>query len=91
MGSIQDLQAPVKPSRSIFKHGELGTIVGWERQSNIVQFRGVPYATIPGRFRQSVRRRDLPCQPFLATSLGMFLFYSSCLALASWPMLTCDV
>jgi hypothetical protein len=53
-----------------FVHGQLGELIGYLRDSNVVQFRGVPFATIPGRYRQSILRNDLPRQPFDATQPG---------------------
>ena len=37
-----------------FQHPELGSITGVITPSNVVQFRAVPYATIPARFARSV-------------------------------------
>lgn len=59
-----------KPSKVTFDHGKLGSLIGWERGNDIVQFRGIPYASIPGRFRQSQVCTELPSQPFDATNPG---------------------
>jgi carboxylesterase type B len=40
-------------------HESLGTITGRRVRSNVLQFRSIPFATIPGRFRQSVLVTDL--------------------------------
>jgi hypothetical protein len=69
MGSIGN-SAAVKPSKIDFEHEQLGHIVGWTRGTDVVQFRGLPYALIPGRFRQSALNTKLPSQPFLATNPG---------------------
>ncbi|EXK24392.1 hypothetical protein FOMG_18875 [Fusarium oxysporum f. sp. melonis 26406] len=60
----------LKPSKINFEHRRLGQLIGWTRGHDIVQFRGVPYATIPGRFRQSALLSDLPTHPFAATNPG---------------------
>lgn len=57
-----------EPKKYTFSHEKLGTITGWQRGDDVVQFRGIPYADIPGRFRQSVMRSKLPTQPFDATN-----------------------
>jgi hypothetical protein len=52
-------------------HPELGNIIGFARDDDVVQFRGIPFASIPGRFRQSiVRGGQLPSQPFDARQAG---------------------
>jgi hypothetical protein len=55
-----------------FKHSKLGNIVGLARgpNSEVVQFRGIPFASIPARFRQSVVVKKLPSQPFDARRPG---------------------
>ncbi|KIA75816.1 hypothetical protein HK57_00430 [Aspergillus ustus] len=58
------------PKEFTFEHAKLGELKGWHRQGDIVQFRGIPFASIPGRFRQSVLRHALPTQPFDATQPG---------------------
>lgn len=60
----------LQPSKINFEHRRLGQLIGWTRGHDVVQFRGVPYAIIPGRFRQSVLLRDLPTHPFAATNPG---------------------
>lgn len=52
------------------EHSELGEIVGLARSSDLVQFRRIPFADIPARFRQSKLRTTLPEQPFDATQPG---------------------
>ncbi|KAF5681419.1 triacylglycerol lipase V [Fusarium denticulatum] len=52
-------------------HPELGSIVGLARDGDVVQFRGIPFASIPSRFRQSnLRAGPLPSQPFNARQPG---------------------
>jgi hypothetical protein len=58
------------PSVFKFHHDALGDIIGWHRQGDIVQFRGLPFASIPARFRQSVLVDQLPNKPFDATNPG---------------------
>ena len=62
-------QATAEPMKFTYQHEQLGTLTGWQL-GNVVQFRGLPYATIPGRFRQSQLRHSLPTQPFDATNPG---------------------
>ncbi|KAH7403273.1 Alpha/Beta hydrolase protein [Cadophora sp. MPI-SDFR-AT-0126] len=71
MGSAQ-YSAPSTPQQYLFSHEKLGHIVGWTRGSDVVQFRGIPYASIPGRFRQSILTSSLPSQPFEATNAGPY-------------------
>src|ERR1700742_623371 len=47
-----------------FTHPLLGALVGVARGDDIIQFRGIPYADVPARFRQSVLRSQLPQEPF---------------------------
>ncbi|KAL6248661.1 hypothetical protein RBB50_004916 [Rhinocladiella similis] len=54
----------------VFVHPVLGTLVGVPRGDNIIQFRGIPYADIPARFRQSILRSQLPEEPFDARQPG---------------------
>jgi hypothetical protein len=37
-----------------FHHDELGDLTGLVTPENVVQFRAIPYATIPGRFKRSI-------------------------------------
>ncbi|OJJ06436.1 hypothetical protein ASPVEDRAFT_32735 [Aspergillus versicolor CBS 583.65] len=53
-----------------FNHSQLGDLVGLPRGNDVVQFRGIPFASIPARFRQSVMVHGLPLQPFDATQSG---------------------
>jgi carboxylesterase type B len=53
-----------------YRHSVLGELHGTRRGSDIVQFRGIPFADIPARFRQSVLRTTLPQEPFDATQPG---------------------
>ncbi|KAB5518932.1 Alpha/Beta hydrolase protein, partial [Coniochaeta sp. 2T2.1] len=52
-----------------FQHPDLGHIMGQSR-GDVVQFRGIPYAHIPKRFRQSELTTRLPSQPFDARYPG---------------------
>ena len=47
------------PSTFTFHHADLGPMTGVIIPSNVVQFRAVPYATIPARFKQSVLAETL--------------------------------
>jgi hypothetical protein len=55
----------------LLSHAELGDITGITRGDDIVQFRGIPFASIPGRFRQSVLKQGrLSSQTFDARQPG---------------------
>ncbi|KAH7398951.1 Alpha/Beta hydrolase protein [Phaeosphaeria sp. MPI-PUGE-AT-0046c] len=41
-----------------FNHAQLGPMTGVITPDNVVQFRAIPYATIPARFKQSVLKTD---------------------------------
>lgn len=43
-----------------FNHPELGPLTGLIQPDNVVQFRAIPYATIPGRFKRSILLDRLP-------------------------------
>ncbi|KAF1832332.1 alpha/beta-hydrolase, partial [Decorospora gaudefroyi] len=43
-----------------FHHAELGPMTGVVTPENVVQFRGVPFATIPARFKRSILLNSLP-------------------------------
>jgi hypothetical protein len=58
------------PNAHDFHHAKLGAITGLNRGSDIVQFCGIPYASIPARFRQSKFVTKLPQQPFTAWCPG---------------------
>ncbi|USP77950.1 hypothetical protein yc1106_05224 [Curvularia clavata] len=51
-------------------HKHLGKLIGLSRGDDIVQFRGVPFATIAARFRQARLLDALPRQPFDARKSG---------------------
>ena len=51
-------------------HKHLGKIIVLSRGDDIVQFRGVPFATIAARFRQARLLEALPRQPFDARKSG---------------------
>ncbi|KAF4333990.1 triacylglycerol lipase V precursor [Fusarium beomiforme] len=52
-------------------HPKLGSIIGFARDDDVVQFRGIPFASVPGRFRQSILRAgQLPSQPYNARQPG---------------------
>lgn len=42
------------PQTFTFHHADLGPMTGIVTSDHVVQFRAVPYATIPARFKQSV-------------------------------------
>jgi carboxylesterase type B len=46
-------------SKFQFSHPLLGDLTGVERSPDVVQFRTIPYARIPGRFRQSTLIKSL--------------------------------
>lgn len=62
---------PRRPQPTQYHHETLGVLRGLLR-NEILQFRGIPYASIPARFRQSVVLEKLPQQPFEATEPGYF-------------------
>jgi hypothetical protein len=52
-------------------HPNLGSIIGFARDDDVVQFRGIPFASVPGRFCQSILRTgQLVSQPFDARQPG---------------------
>lgn len=67
MGSLDGKQP--NPSWS-WQHPTLGELKGVRRNGDVVQFRGIPFADIPARFRQSVLRTKLPQVPYDATQPG---------------------
>jgi hypothetical protein len=69
MGSMQTDHLRSLPPYP-FKHKQLGEIIGLARGDDIVQFRGVPFASIPARFRQACLLDSLPQQPFDARVSG---------------------
>lgn len=52
------------------EHKDLGQLIGLARGDDVVQFRGIPFATIPARFRQARLLESLPQQPFDARRSG---------------------
>lgn len=54
----------------VFEHPTLGELHGIRRSDSVVQFRGIPFADIPGRFRQSTLKTKLPKLPWDATQPG---------------------
>jgi hypothetical protein len=75
---------PMSPSKSAtqgpqpleYQHDTLGELRGLLRD-DILQFRGVPYASIPARFRQSVVVEKLPHTPFDASEPGYVITCSA--------------
>jgi hypothetical protein len=53
-----------------FRHSGLGELIGLQRRDDIVQFRGIPFASIPQRFAQSNLTTSLPQTPFDARYPG---------------------
>ncbi|KAJ9641079.1 hypothetical protein H2199_005747 [Coniosporium tulheliwenetii] len=51
-----------------FNHEVLGDIIGIARREDVVQFRGIPFASIPARFRQSIVATSLPATPLMQQS-----------------------
>ncbi|XP_014553792.1 hypothetical protein COCVIDRAFT_40218 [Bipolaris victoriae FI3] len=51
---------------------DLGQLIGLARGDDVVQFRGIPFATIPARFRQARLLESLPQQPFDARRSGPY-------------------
>lgn len=45
-----------------FHHAKLGSMTGLVTPDNVVQFRAIPYATIPARFKKSILLNHLPDQ-----------------------------
>jgi carboxylesterase type B len=57
---------------SITAHvGSYGNVKGFITE-NVAEFRGIPFATIPARFRRSVRIKSLPESTFDATKHGPY-------------------
>jgi carboxylesterase type B len=54
IGVILYVGATMSASHTSHRHPSLGPITGIVRTPAVVQFRNVPFARIPGRFRQSV-------------------------------------
>lgn len=52
-----------------YKHS-LGELTGILRAPDVVQFRGIPYARIPSRFRQSIIADSFGAVKYDATKLG---------------------
>ncbi|KAL6703957.1 hypothetical protein ACN47E_008895 [Coniothyrium glycines] len=51
---------PEERNTFTFEHAELGSMTGLLLPDNVVQFRGVPFAHVPGRFKQSILLDALP-------------------------------
>ena len=62
--------APAPSDDYHLDHPILGPIIGLARGSDVVQFRGIPFASISARFRQSVLAESLPSEPFDARIPG---------------------
>ena len=56
-----------------YHHDKLGDLTGLRRGDDVVQFCGIPYASIPARFRQSKFVTKLPQEPFTAWCPGCVL------------------
>ncbi|KAF9693327.1 hypothetical protein EKO04_008672 [Ascochyta lentis] len=48
-----------QPKTFTFHHAKLGDMTGLITPDNVVQFRAIPYATIPARFKQSILLNNL--------------------------------
>jgi hypothetical protein len=53
-----------------FQHDTLGELIGLQRDQDVVQLRGLPFASIPKRFAQSQMMLKLPQSPFDARYPG---------------------
>ncbi|KAF3048341.1 hypothetical protein E8E12_011706 [Didymella heteroderae] len=53
-----------------FDHPELGSLTGIIQPHNVVQFRAVPYATVPARFKRSILLNKLPAHKTNFTEHG---------------------
>lgn len=53
-----------------FYHPELGSMTGIIQPDNVVQFRAVPYASIPARFKRSILLETLPADKSDITEHG---------------------
>jgi hypothetical protein len=53
-----------------FHHPDLGSLIGIIQPDDVVQFRAVPYATIPARFKRSVLLDSLPASKTNYTDHG---------------------
>ena len=60
-----------------FHREDLGEIIGLPRGDHVVQFRGIPFADLPGRFRQSHVEDSLPHVPFDARQPGYVFCFAS--------------
>ena len=49
-----------EPPTFTFDHSDLGPMTGVVTPEDVVQFRNIPYATLPGRFKRSVFLDRLP-------------------------------
>lgn len=58
------------PQTFTFHHPELGSLTGLIQPDNVVQFRTVPYATIPARFKRSILLDSLPADKTVYTEHG---------------------
>ena len=52
------------------KVGSYGTLKGFTNDSEVAEFRGIPFASIPARWRRSVKLDKLPSSEFDATKYG---------------------
>lgn len=61
-----------EPRTFTFQHPELGSLTGLVQPDDVVQFRAIPYATVPGRFKRSILRENLPEDKDTYTTYGYF-------------------
>lgn len=56
-----DAVAMLKPKTYVLEHPQLGTMTGarYTNTPEVVRYRGIPYATLPGRFKPSVLQENL--------------------------------
>lgn len=61
-----------EPQTYTFHHAELGPMTGLIRPDKVVQFRAIPYATVPARFKKSVLLETLPDKHNTFTNHGYY-------------------
>lgn len=66
-----------KQQRFTFNHVKLGPLTGVVVPKNVVQFRAIPYATVPARFKQSILNSKFPETDGDYTEYGCSFFCNS--------------
>ena len=90
MGSLADLSQPEKPvvvtlSPSTQPQRIIGR-VSPSAPATIQEFRGIPYGTVPGRWRHSILRTSLPSDVFYATKNG-YVSLNSASCFFTWSLI----